>query len=38
MRLDTGGGFLGIVIIAILIIFAISRIAACLDNYGACPL
>jgi hypothetical protein len=35
---STFGGFLGIVILTILVIFVISRVAACLDNYGACPL
>jgi hypothetical protein len=35
---STFGGALGIIILAIIIIFVISRVAACLDNYGACPL
>lgn len=38
MRWDTGGGFLGIVILAIIVLFIVSRIFACVDGYGACPL
>jgi hypothetical protein len=37
-RSSTFGGLLGIIVIGIIVIFVISRIAACLDNYGACPL
>lgn len=38
MRWDTGGGCLQLVVLLIILAVVLAKFAACIDNYGACPL